>query len=94
MVVWRDLFFLFKCSSLLLLNLQIPEMGGMLKSNCVTLVVIIFLHTTIAGFGLEGTLKATGSSPCRGQGHLPLSRVAQSPIQRGLGFSSTGASLH
>lgn len=61
MLVLRDLFFLFKCSPLLLISLQIPEMEGMLKSSCVTLVVIIFLLRIIAGFGLEGTLKATSS---------------------------------
>lgn len=34
------------------------------------------------GFGVEGTLKI---SRCHGQGHVPLSQVAPSPVQPGLG---------
>ena len=36
---------------------------------------------------LEGTLKIISfQSPCRGQGHLPLDQVTQSPVQLGLEY--------
>jgi len=42
-------------------------------------------HRITERFGLEGTLKIIQfQPPCRGQGHLPLGQVAQSPIQPGL----------
>ena len=34
---------------------------------------------------VAGTLKPIQSHPCHGQGHLPLSQGAPSPIQPGLG---------
>jgi len=42
-------------------------------------------YRMIEGFGLEGTLKIIWfQPPWRGQRHLPLDQVAQSPIQPGL----------
>lgn len=32
------------------------------------------------GFGLQGTLKLSCSTPCHGHGHSPLDQVAPSPI--------------
>ena len=42
-------------------------------------------HRITEWFGLEGTLKILQfQPPCRGQGHLPLDQVAQSPMQHDL----------
>ena len=43
-----------------------------------------FIHRLTSWFGLEGTFKDhLIQSPCHGQGNLPLTQVAQSPIQHG-----------
>ena len=74
-----------QCFHVLLL-LELPAFGCAPRSVCPERGTN---HSIIEWFGLEGTSQISESNPCCGQGHLPLDRVAESPIQPGLEHLNT-----
>ncbi|NXM63783.1 WASF1 protein, partial [Illadopsis cleaveri] len=56
--------------------------------------VIVHIHKILEWVGLERTLKLTPFHPCHGQGHLPLSQAAPSPVQPGLGHCQGSRNNH
>ena len=52
-------------------------------------------YRTIEQFGLEGTFKRhVVQPPCNEQGHLPLDKAAQSPVQPSLECFQRGGIYH